>query len=63
MRCRTNAFESNASKPKTIAIGEQKCLVADRSAVFLILGGVLLASVATLFFMKKTEISGPVGGH
>jgi MFS transporter, DHA2 family, multidrug resistance protein len=30
---------------------------------FLVLGCVLLASAAALFFMKKTNISGPVGGH
>lgn len=30
---------------------------------FLALGCVLLASAAALFFMKKTTISGPVGGH
>jgi DHA2 family multidrug resistance protein len=30
---------------------------------FLALGCVLLASAAALFFMKKTNISGPVGGH
>ena len=30
---------------------------------FLALGCVLLASAAALFFMKRTTISGPVGGH
>ena len=30
---------------------------------FLVLGCVLLASVAALFFMKKAKISGAVGGH
>ena len=30
---------------------------------FLALGCVLLASGAALLFMKKTAISGPVGGH
>jgi len=33
------------------------------SDCFLILGCVLLASAGALFFMKKTRISGPVGGH
>ncbi len=33
------------------------------SDCFLILGCVLLASAAALFFMKKTRISGPAGGH
>jgi DHA2 family multidrug resistance protein len=33
------------------------------SDCFLILGCVLLASAAALFFMKRTKISGPVGGH
>ncbi len=30
---------------------------------FLVLGCVLLASGVALLFMKKTHISGPVGGH
>jgi DHA2 family multidrug resistance protein len=30
---------------------------------FMLLGCVLLASAIALFFMKKTHISGPVGGH
>jgi DHA2 family multidrug resistance protein len=30
---------------------------------FMVLGCVLLASAIALFFMKKTHISGPVGGH
>jgi MFS transporter, DHA2 family, multidrug resistance protein len=33
------------------------------SDCFLVLGCVLLASAAALFFMKKTTISGAVGGH
>jgi MFS transporter, DHA2 family, multidrug resistance protein len=33
------------------------------SDCFLVLGCVLLASAAALFFMKKTNISGAVGGH
>jgi len=33
------------------------------SDCFLILGCVLLASVAALLFMKKATIEGPVGGH
>ena len=33
------------------------------SDCFLILGCVLLASMAALFFMKKTKILNPVGGH
>ena len=33
------------------------------SDCFLVLGCVLLASAAALFFMKKTNVSGPAGGH
>jgi MFS transporter, DHA2 family, multidrug resistance protein len=33
------------------------------SDCFLVLGCVLLASAGALFFMKRTSISGPVGGH
>jgi DHA2 family multidrug resistance protein len=33
------------------------------SDCFLVLGGVLLASAAALFFMKKTTVSDAVGGH
>ena len=44
------------------AIQRQAFLFAY-SDCFLVLGCVLLASGVTLFFMKKTKISGAVGGH
>jgi DHA2 family multidrug resistance protein len=44
------------------AVRRQAFLLAY-SDCFQILGFVLLASGITLFFMKKTKISGPVGGH
>ena len=45
-----------------VAVRRQAFLLAY-SDCFLILGCVLLASAAALFFMKKATISGPVGGH
>jgi DHA2 family multidrug resistance protein len=33
------------------------------SDCFLVLGCVLLASAAALFFMKKAHVSGTIGGH
>lgn len=44
------------------AVRRQAFLLAY-SDCFLVLGCVLLASAAALFFMKKAKISGPVGGH
>jgi hypothetical protein len=44
------------------SISHQSYLLAY-SDCFLILGCVLLASAVALFFMKKTIISGPTGGH
>jgi DHA2 family multidrug resistance protein len=48
------------------AIGDEvrrQSFLLAYSDCFLILGCVLLASVAALFFMKKTKTSGPVRGH
>ena len=44
------------------AVSRQAFLLAYGDC-FLILGCVLLASAIAVFFMKKTKISGPVGGH
>jgi DHA2 family multidrug resistance protein len=44
------------------AVNRQSHLLAYGDC-FLVLGCVLLASAVALFFMKKTTISGPVGGH
>ncbi len=44
------------------AVQRQAFLLAY-SDCFLVLGCVLLASGTALFFMKKTGLSGPVGGH
>ncbi len=49
-----------------VAVGgivRRQAFMLAYGAAFLALGCVLLASAAALFFMKKTNISGPVGGH
>jgi DHA2 family multidrug resistance protein len=65
-------FESQGSDPYSAglrAIGavgnavRRQAFLLAYSDCFQILGFVLLASGITLFFMKKTKISGPVGGH
>jgi DHA2 family multidrug resistance protein len=41
----------------------RQAFLSAYSDCFVILGWVLLASAVALFFMKRTKISGPVGGH
>jgi DHA2 family multidrug resistance protein len=57
---------SSANMRSIIAIGgvvRRQAFFLAYSDSFLVLGCVLLASAIALFFMKKTHISGPVGGH
>lgn len=59
--------DSYSSKMRAIgAIGSavrRQAFFLSYSDCFLVLGCVLLASAAALFFMKKTKFSGAVGGH
>lgn len=45
------------------ALVRRQAFLMAYSDCFLILGFVLLASATALFFMNKTHITGPVGGH
>jgi MFS transporter, DHA2 family, multidrug resistance protein len=60
----TDSYSANMRAIGAIAgvVRRQSFLLAY-SDCFLILGCVLLASVAALLFMKKATIEGPVGGH
>ena len=56
----------SASMRAVGAIGgavRRQAFISAYSDCFVILGWVLLASAVALFFMKRTKISGPVGGH
>ncbi len=72
MRQSAAYFLSQGSDPYSAnmrAIGEigatvrRQAFLLAYSDCFLVLGCVLLASAAALFFMKKTTISGAAGGH